>query len=315
VLAAIYPVLIELTDAIVAENLLTVFVLAAVYAGLRVRRASRRRTRLGWVAGTGVLTGLATLTHENGVLLLIPLIPAVWTGRPRLRPAALAAPALLVGMTALMILPWTIRNAIVEHHFIPVSDETGITLVGTYNPKSAVDPRVPYKWRIYYGIPGERSLIHESSQLTEPQLGAKLEHQALHYISDHPFSPFVVGFHNTLRLFELEGTFAWRASASAISLSDNTARFGIFSFWALCLLALAGAFTRLARSAPKWVWMVPLLLALSVVLVNVETPRFRAPVDPFLIVLAAAGLATLAGRLRGAPVVGQRRGAVSAGPA
>ncbi len=42
------------------------------------------------------------------------------------------------------------------------------------------------------------------------------------------------------------------------------------------------------RAAPKWVWVVPLLLALSVVLVNVETPRFREPVDPFLILLAAA---------------------------
>jgi hypothetical protein len=64
--------------------------------------------------------------------------------------------------------------------------------------------------------------------------------------------------------------------------------------------------------------MVPLLLALSVVLVNVETPRFRAPVDPFLILLAAAGLATASGwiarRLGRAPVVGKARGAVAAGP-
>ena len=319
VLAALYPVLIELTDTIVAENLLTVFVLAAVYAGLRVRRATRTGTRVGWVAGAGVLTGLATLTHENGVVLLIPLIPAVWTGRPRLRPAALAAPALLIAITALTILPWTIRNGVVEHHFIPVSDETGITLVGTYNAASAANPMVPYKWRIYYGIPGEGPLIRESRNLTEPQLGAILEHQALHYISDHPFSPFVVAFHNTLRLFELEGTYAWQQSATAISLSNNTAQIAIFTFWALCLLALAGAFTRLARSAPKWVWIVPLLLALTVVLVNVETPRFREPVDPFLILLAAAGLATagerVARRLRGAPVVGERRGAVAAGPA
>jgi hypothetical protein len=154
--------------------------------------------------------------------------------------------------------------------------------------------------------------------MTEPQLGAKLEHQALHYISDHPFSPFVVAFHNTLRLFELEGTYAWQQSATAISLSNNTAQVAVYTFWALCLLALAGAFTRLARSSPKWVWMVPLLLALSVVLVNVETPRFRAPVDPFLILLAAAGLATASGsvarRLGRAPVVGKARGAVAAGP-
>jgi len=57
------------------------------------------------------------------------------------------------------------------------------------------------------------------------------------------------------------------------------------------------------------------LLALSVVLVNVETPRFREPVDPFLILLAAAGLATLIARLRGAPVVSERRAAVAARPA
>ncbi len=45
VLAAIYPVLIELSATLVAENLLTALVLAAVYAGLRVRRARSARTR------------------------------------------------------------------------------------------------------------------------------------------------------------------------------------------------------------------------------------------------------------------------------
>jgi hypothetical protein len=56
-----------------------------------------------------------------------------------------------------------------------------------------------------------------------------------------------------------------------------------------------------------------------VVLVNVETPRFRAPVDPFLVLLASAGLATAAGpltrRLRRAPVVAEARDPVAAGPA
>jgi 4-amino-4-deoxy-L-arabinose transferase-like glycosyltransferase len=315
VLAAVYPVLIELSVTLVAENLLTALVLAAVYAGLRVRGARSARTTYAWVAGAGVLTGLATLTHENGIVILFPLLVAVWTRRPRLEPASLAAPALLIATTMLMILPWTIRNAVVMHHFIPVSDETGVTLVGTYNVASAADPQLAYKWRIFYGIPGERSLVREESTLTEPEIGARLESQALHYISAHPFSPFAVAFHNTLRMFELEGSFAWQASASAISLPTNTARIGIFSFWFLCLLAIGGAFTRLARSAPKWVWAVPLLLALSVVVVNMETPRFREPIDPFLILLAATGLATVVARLRRAPVVRERRGAMTARPA
>ena len=306
VLAAVYPVFTELAGVIAAENLLAPLVLAPVYTALRARRAGRTATRYGWVAGTGILTGLATLTHENGVLILAPLIFAVWTGRPRFKLPSLAAPALLVALTALMILPWTIRNAIVMHSFIPVSDETGITLVGTYNVRSAADPQVPYKWRIFYGIPGERPLIHEESHLTEPEISAKLQSQALHYIGEHPFSPFVVAYHNTLRLFELEGTFAWISSASAVSLTTPVARTGVVSFWILCGLALVGLATRRGRSAPSWVWIIPLLLALSVVLVNVETPRFREPVDPFLILLAAAGLSAaverVMGLLRRAPV-------------
>jgi hypothetical protein len=90
-----------------------------------------------------------------------------------------------------------------------------------------------------------------------------------------------------------------------MSLPASTARTGVTSLWILCVLALAGAFTRLVRGAPKWVWWVPLLLALSVVLVNVETPRFRAPIDPFLILLASAGLATAVGWV-GRRVLGDR---------
>ena len=245
-LAAVYPVDIELSTTLVAENLLTPLVLGAVYAGLRVGRAARPLTACGWVAGAGVLTGLDTLSHQNGILILLPLMVAVWKREPR----SLVTPALLVLTAALMIAPWTIRNQIVVHRIVPVSDETGITLVGTYNPASAANRTLPNKWRIFYGIPGERPLIRQASRLTEPQIGDRLQSQALRYIADHPLAP---------------------------------------------------------------------LLALSVVVVNVETPRFRASVDPFLILLAAAGLATAAGwparRLRRPPVVGEARSAVPARPA
>ena len=319
-IAAIYPVGIGLAGTLVAENLMTPLVLGAVYAGLRVRRARAPGAAYGWIAAAGVLSGLATLTHENAIVIAAPILAAVWTGRPRFAARSLAAPALLLATAALTIAPWTIRNALVMHRFIPVSDETGITLVGTYNAASAANAVVPYKWRIFYGIPGERALIHKAGQETEPQLGGQLRHQALHYISEHPTAPVQVAYHNTLRLFELHGTFAWQAAAAAISLPISVARDGVIGFWVLCLLALAGAFSRPVRAAPKWVWIVPLLLALSVVLVNVETPRFRAPIDPFLILVASAGLASGATWLRArlgnrAPVRRQAGDAVAARPA
>ncbi len=300
-IAAFYPVLIELSGTLVAENLLIVFELAAVWAALRVRRA---RWPYAWIGTAGIFTGLAALTHQNALLMVIPLGLAVWAGRPRFSGRALRAPALFLAATLITIAPWTIRNAVELHHFVPISDEAGITLVGTYNSTSAANSGVPYKWRLYFAIPGETALIREAPRLPEVQLGDRLQSQALHYIGAHPIAPFAVAFDNTLRLFELEGSFAWHASAAAIGLTAGAARIGVFSFWLLCIVALAGAFTGVVRRGPLWLWAVPVLFAISVVFVNVETPRFREPVDPFLILLAACGCAALVRRLRGSPVGG-----------
>jgi 4-amino-4-deoxy-L-arabinose transferase-like glycosyltransferase len=302
-LAAFYPVLIELSGTFVAENLLTPLVLAAVWAALRVRRARRR---YAWIAVAGVLIGLATLTHVNAAVLLIPLGLAVWSVHPRWSLRALSSPALLLGTAVLTVAPWTIRNAIVMHAFIPISDESGITLVGTYNPASAANHQVPYKWRLFYGIPQDRPLVHSARHLTETELDSRLQSQAFRYIGDHPLAPLSVAYHNTLRLLELEGSFAWRASAYAMGLPRGLAEVGVISFWMLCVLALLGALTSAARRAPGWLWAVPVLLALTVVLVNVETPRFREPVDAFLILLAACAIAAILPRLRGSPIGGDR---------
>jgi 4-amino-4-deoxy-L-arabinose transferase-like glycosyltransferase len=297
-LAALYPALIELSGTIVAENLMTPLVLAAVWAALR---AGRSPHPYRWIAAAGLATGLAILAHVNSVVIVLPLAFAAWRAR-----RSLIAPALLLAIAALAVTPWTVRNAIVLHHFVPVTDETGITLVGTYNPASAAYKPVPYKWRIFFRIPGERPLIRRVRHLTEVELSDRLQGDALRYIGHHPLAPLAVIYHNTLRLLELEGSFAWRASAAAIDLPEETARVGVFGFWVICALALAGAFTRAARAAPRWLWGVPLLLWLSVAVINVETPRFREPIDPFLIMLGSCALAEAFAALRRRVPLGTR---------
>jgi hypothetical protein len=244
-------------------------------------------------------------------VVILPLAFAVWRARPRW-----VAPALLVATTVLVIAPWIVRNAVVMHRFIPITDENGITLRGTYNSASAANHPVPYKWRIFFRIPGERQVIMQKGRLTEPQLSDRLQSQALQYIGHHPFSPLAVAYHNSLRLLELEGSFAWRASAYAQGIPRGMADAGVVVFWILCLVALAGAFTHRVRAAPPWVWAIPLLLWISAALINAETPRFREPVDPFLILAAACAVAAAPNavrRLARPPVRRQRRTAVSAG--
>jgi 4-amino-4-deoxy-L-arabinose transferase-like glycosyltransferase len=307
-LAAIYPVLIELSAALVAENLMAALILAATWSMLRARGSPRP---YGWIAAAGVLTGLATLTHVNSIVVIAPLAYAGWRVR-----RGWTAPVALVVATLLTLTPWLVRDIVELHRFTPVTDESGITLVGTYNSASASYAPVPYKWRLYYGIPGERSLIRKSSRLSEPELSSRLESQAFHYIGDHPLAPVEVAYHNSLRLLELEGSFAWHASAAAQGLPLDAARVGVLGFWIVCLLALAGACSRAVRAAPRWLWVVPLLLWLTVALVNAETPRFREPVDTFLILSAACALAAApraVRRLARAPVDGERGAAVATG--
>jgi hypothetical protein len=315
VLAAIDPVLIELSGVLVAENLLVVLELGAVWGGLRAR-GSPNRWR--WIAAAGALTGLATLTHENAAVMVLPLAVAAagatravaTAGAPRAvaaagaararrrgrRPSAggtgraLAAVALLLACAAAAIAPWTVRNALQLHRFVPVADEAGITLRGTYNPTSAADRAIPYKWRLFWFVAQDQAIRRRAGTMSEPALSAVLEHRALRYVDAHPTAPLSVGADNLARMFELEGAAAWRASAKAVDLPLDDARIGVIAFWVLCLLALAGIATRAARAAPRWPWAVPVLFALSVVFVNVETPRFREPIDPFLLVLAGCAV-------------------------
>jgi 4-amino-4-deoxy-L-arabinose transferase-like glycosyltransferase len=303
-LAAFYPVFVELSAALVAENLMTLLILAAVWMALSGRRSEHPYR---WIAAAGVLTGLATLTHVNSLVMIVPLAFAAWHARRGWR-----APALLVVAALLTVTPWLVRNGVVMDRFIFITDEAGITLRGTYNSASAANRPVAYKWRIFYGIPGERPLIAREGRLTEPELSSRLESQALHYIADDPLSPFEVAYHNSLRLLELEGESAWRASAQAQSLPRGMADAGVICFWIMGVLALVGAFTHRVRAAPPWVWAVPLLLWLTVVLVNAETPRFREPIDAFLILSAACALAAAPAAVRRRlhrPPVGRQRGA------
>jgi hypothetical protein len=318
-LAAFYPVLIEDSGLLIGENLLLVFELAAVWTALRARRAAAdgRGAAYGWIAGTGVLTGLATLTHENAFLMLIPLGVAAWSVGGGRRLHSLGAVGLLALMAALTVAPWTIRNAVELHRFIPVSDETGITLVGAYNPDSAAFTPLPYKWRFYFKIRQDAQLMRHAGRLTEPELDGRLLSQAEDYIGRHPLAPLSVGVHNSLRMLELAGPYAYQASATALGLHIGTARIGVFSFWILGVLALLGTLTPVVRRAPGWLWGIPLLFALSVVFINVETPRFREPIEPFLVMLAACALAVAASRaaqrLSGrSPVRGRRGTALAA---
>ena len=297
-IAALYAPLIALGFQLYSDPLFVVFELGAVAAALRARAAPTRATR--WVLAAGCLVGLAWLTRTNGGLLAIPLALLVWTGRPRLRPRALAAPAALIVAAFLTVAPWTIRNAVVMDAFIPVSDNSGYTLAGTYNRTSANDAHYRAGWRPAELDPANARLIARSSgELDEAR---RLGRSAREYMRDHPGYIAQVGWCNSLRFLLVSPLFCGDASSSfkrgymiEAGLPGPLALATLASIAVVALLAVGGAFTRAARAAPRVLWLTP--AALWTVVFVLPGNRFRAPIEPFMIMLAALALVAVARRL------------------
>jgi len=296
-LAAIYVPLITVGGAVMSEPLFDAFMLAALVAAVAHRRPPHRYR---YAVLAGFLGGLAILTRANALILLAPLAVAVWDGRPWRSRAALGPPLALVVAALLTVTPWTVRNAVELHAFVPVSTQLGSALAGTYNDAARADTQNPAAWQGLRHVPDYAYLFNRVDQIPEPQLERELRAASLRYIRAHPFYVAKVGWWNTRRMLDLAGLRRSRATAATLTIDHTWADRGIVCFWIVAALALAGALAGVARRTPAWVWAVPVLMFLSVVFLVVETPRYRTPIDPFVILLAAAAL-TAAWRHAAAP--------------
>jgi 4-amino-4-deoxy-L-arabinose transferase-like glycosyltransferase len=294
-LSAVYVPLITVGGAVMSEPLFDVFMLGALVAAVAHRRSPHRSR---WALVAGLLAGLAILTRANATVLLLPLAWALWDGRPWRSRTALGPPVVLVVVAVLMVVPWTIRNAVELHAFVPVSTQLGSALAGTYNDQARDDQRDPASWRSISHIPAFADLWRNVRTIPEPTMEKELRRRAQRYIREHPTYVATVAWWDIRRVLDLGGVHRWRHTAATITIDRTWADRGVVCFWIFAALSLVGAFTRRARGVPGYVWAVPALMFLSVVFLVVETPRYRTPIDPFVILLAAAALAAAAERLQ-----------------
>jgi 4-amino-4-deoxy-L-arabinose transferase-like glycosyltransferase len=277
VLAALAAAPAVLGVALLSEPLFVALELGALLAVLR----HRRHRAWGWIAAAGVLCGLAVLTRANGGVLLLPLGLAVWAGR------SWRAPLVLVAVAVATVLPWTVRNAVVLHAPVPVATDLGQTLAGTYDSAAALDH---FRWHAQRRLPPEDQAARAIPD--EPARSAALTRAGLRYIGRHPLSVAAASAWNTARLLELDPPA--RAILGKEVGSQPLGRLSVAGFAVIAVLALLGAATRRARRTPYFVWLVPLVLWLGTVPFAVNFSRFRAPLDPFAILLAALAVTAVA---------------------
>jgi hypothetical protein len=203
----------------------------------------------------------------------------------------LRAPVLVLVVGVLMIAPWTIRNQVVMHGFLPISDESGPTLVGTWNPISRANRSEPGSWTGHVSrIAPYKEIFIQGPAHSQIALDNIMQHYAITYALDHPAYIGTVFWHNTLRLLELHGVDRIRFGADTIGLPPGAAVDGAIMFYVVAILALAGAFAPATRRVPRALWIIPALQFLTTVIGNAETPRFRTPLEPFILLLAAVSI-------------------------
>jgi 4-amino-4-deoxy-L-arabinose transferase-like glycosyltransferase len=281
-LAAVYPAL-WVNDALVMSEsivvLTTALFLLAVFAYLD-------RPSMGRAVGVGATIGLAVLARSEALaLVLVVVVPLVLARRAMPRRVRFSQLAVALGVTALLLMPWIVRNFTAFDQPVFLTTNLDSVFAGANCSRTYSGPEMG-GWDITCNAsklsPGDESVV-----------GQELRRRGLNYIHHHPGRVPVVVAARIGRTFEVfrpldddtdEGRKPWTEVANLIF------------FFPTQLLAIVGV-VRLRR-AGRIVW--PLLavfgVTVAVTALTYGITRFRVGWDVASMMLAAAAVTGVSNR-------------------
>lgn len=273
---ALYPMAWQYVGLLTTEALAIPLTLALLAVALDTEPTPRR------AALTGVLLAVNLLFRPTALFLLLGVAVA-WLVRAGVRRAA-AATAIVVAVAALGVAPWLIRNHHVTGAYIMSVQDAAVA--GTFNPYSAHYPGFPYAWQPI--TPRDRDLFDPAHPLTDAELRARLNARGYAYIRAHPESVPAAFFWNGLsRLWDVRRPAHALGDAPFEGRPRGVAWAALIAYYPIALLALAGLW-RLRHRRALVAGLLALALAASVVFTVTGGTRYRAPLEPLLVILAAS---------------------------
>jgi 4-amino-4-deoxy-L-arabinose transferase-like glycosyltransferase len=278
---AVYPELIVMTGYLYTE---TFFMLAAVLSFGFLLAAFRDDRRRDWILA-GLFLGLSVLVRN--LLFFFPgFLFALCLPDRELR-ARWRRFVLLAAVTGVVILPWSIRNALVFREFIPVTTGAGTEFwIGSDISRGG---------RHRHGESAAAILALTRDAKTETEKDRILIADAVRNIRSRPLGYVKVCLGKAFRTFFqiYENVPTGRSRRMNLFLA---AALGLFYY---PLLALGAAGVWITRR--QWRQWLPLtgLFAYAVLLYSAVhfVPRYRIPLIPFLIVFASIAAVRAADRL------------------
>ena len=276
-IAAVYPNL-WVNDGLVMSE--TLSVLAVVLALLLAYRFARNPTALT-ALGLGVVCGFGALARAE-LILLAPLLalPTVLLARAVPRPERVQSVVILVGAVALIVGPWVVFNLGRFESATFLSTNDGGSMVGA-NCDAAYSGNSVGLWQRSC-LPVERG--------DESTANAAYRSRALHYMRDHADRLPAVVLARVGRTWSLFRPGDMRTYNEGEGREQWVTTAGLWFYFPILLLAIAGIVVMRRRFDWLWQLLVPIVIVTIVSIVTYGQTRFRIPAEPSLVVLAAVAI-------------------------
>jgi 4-amino-4-deoxy-L-arabinose transferase-like glycosyltransferase len=294
-LAAVYPPLWQLDGSVMAETPYVLVVVLLLVATLSAAESPSIRR----FAVVGALCGLIVLTRSDGAvlapLLVGPVAVAVWR-TPSLGPKrALAGIGAAVGAAVLVLTPWTVRNLVTMDALVLGGNNSGGALAGSYCDRTFSGAGIGLWDLTCIAEANDRDPIERD----ETDRAAYLRSEAVEYARDHVGDlPKVVAI-RVARVWGLYPTDAQLRYEGSESRSYDVNVVAHRCFLVMAPLAVAGAVVARRRRVRVWPLLVGAVGVGATAAVTYGNQRFRAVVEPSVVVLAALALVAAAEALGG----------------
>ena len=286
-LGAVYAYFIFYDAALMTESFYILGVLGMLDLALVIAGDSRakqpgqaRREIFTWIL-LGVVMGITTLIRQ-AILLWLPFLLAwiIWVRRGKTG-FRWWQPAIALGILAVFILPWTIRNYRAYGAFLPLNSNAGYALYSANHP----DHGVHFDQDYAAPLPPEL----RSQGLNEAEWNTALTRRGLAFMIEDPQRYLLLSLNRVSIFFNF-----WLLPES--SISGNLMR--LLSFGLYLPFFVFG----LLRSRSSWrkcslIYLFVLVYSLMHIL-TWSSVRYRLPVDAALMPFAALAVVEIAERIK-----------------
>jgi 4-amino-4-deoxy-L-arabinose transferase-like glycosyltransferase len=287
-IAAIYPFFVYFTGLLLAETLFTLGLVALMLFLFQCADALEKSVSRALLvsAVAGALLGLLVLLRSSLLLFPLFLLP-IWLFSARRsggaaksgltrrghRLGAMAAWGTMIVAMALVMLPWMVRNYGIFGRFIPTTLQVGESLYEANSPYADGGPAMDrIDWVKERG--GRPMGEYENNEF--------FKSAAIRYIREHPGRFCALAVEKFARFWNPLPNYGPYRRPLGIAVS-------LCAFVPIILLACAGILRRKREAASLLLLLSPVAYFTLLHMVFVGSVRYRTPVMPLVILLAASG--------------------------